>query len=132
MVRRIVMLAVAVALMCGPWLAVAQQTGGGNSNAIWNNIGGDLGSRRPGAMVESALAQINQFQGRAFSRPEITAQEEDPDLVTQLKVSVIQTIFQNLNTVLLAFNNIIRSEGGLSPWVYSPIQPSTGGSLGSL
>jgi hypothetical protein len=129
--RRIAIVVAVVVVTCGPWVGIAQQPGGTNSNAVWNNTSpGAVAARRPGRLVQAGIARVNEFQAFAFSPPQITAQEDDPDLVTQLKIQVIQTLFDNLNTILLAFNNVIRAEGGLAPFVPTPIRPGGSSSLG--
>ena len=131
MARRIAIVVAAAVVTCGVWAAIAQQSGT-NSNAVWNNVRSNaVAERSPGNMVQAGNARVNEFQTYAFSRPQITAQEADPDLVTQLKVQAIQTIFDNLNAVLLAFNQVIRSEGGLAPYVPTPIRPSSSSLGGS-
>ncbi len=136
MTAKIAILTMVVAVTCCFLRPVEAQVSGSNSNAVWNNLGGGaLAERAPGNMVSAGIARANAFQGRAFSRPNITAREDEPDLGTALRIQAIQALFDNLNAVLLAFNNVLRAEGGLSPYIPTPIRPGgvTGGlDLGSI
>ncbi|HUU82099.1 MAG TPA: hypothetical protein VM243_01225 [Phycisphaerae bacterium] len=134
MTRRIIILAASVVLI-GTWTGPAQGQEA-NSNAVWNNAdAGFLAERAPGRLVNDATARHRASLAQAFSPPEITATDQDRAIVTGLKVAAIQALFDNLNALLLFFDNAIRVQAGFPVYVPSPIRPGGGGGgldLGSL
>ena len=134
MTRRVTILA-AVVVLAGAWTGSAQdQQVEISGNPVWENAtAGPLNTRAPGQMVTNGIARHNASLNRAFNWPEITATDRDSELVTQLKVSMIQNLFNNLNAVLLFFDNAIRAQAGFAPYVPNPIRPggSSGIDLGS-
>ncbi|MCH7814583.1 MAG: hypothetical protein IID40_11255, partial [Planctomycetes bacterium] len=82
----------------------------------------------PGRLVNSGIARFNTAQAFAFSVPEITQTEEEMKAVTLLKIQVLETLFDFLNTTLLALDNALRVQAGFAPYIPNPIRP--GGSSG--
>ena len=135
MTRQIIILAAGVVLI-GTWTGPAQGQDT-NSNAVWNNANsGFLAERAPGQLVIDATARHNAALAQAYSPPEITATDQDREIVTGLKVAAIQALFDNLNAILLFFDNAIRAQAGFPAYVPNPIRPGGGGvgglDLGSL
>lgn len=134
MTRRVTILAAAVVLV-GAWTGSAQdQEAETGSHAVWQNVSaGALNTRAPGQLVTNGIARHNAHLNRAYSWPEITETDRDSEIATQLKVSMIQTLFDNLNAVLLFFDNAIRAQAGFAPYIPSPVRPggSSGIDLGS-
>ncbi len=129
MIRKTVLLGVVV-ILADAGLALGQEQPDGQSNLVWNSTSaGALNTRRPGRLTDSAAARHNDALNRGFSRPEIAEQAEGPSLTKQIKIMAIQTLFDNLNAVLLAFNNLIRAQGGLAPFLPTPIVPNPRDSL---
>lgn len=132
MFRQVLLAAVVAVVWSSVWPvpAQAQQAGQGDTLLVWNATSvGALGTRRPGRLVDAGIGRYGDARARAFARPSITEQPVDPSPTKQIKIRFIEELFQNLNAVLLAFNNLLRAEGGLPPYTPAPITPTTGGSL---
>jgi hypothetical protein len=129
MIKKLLMLA-AVVVVADAAEVAAQDAGESNPNLVWNaTSAGALATRSPGRMIDAGIARYNDAQARAFSRPNITEVDDEPGLKKQIKIVFIETLFQNLNALLLAYNNMIRAEAGFPPFVPTPITPSTSTSL---
>ena len=132
MIRQILLTAAAVVVLSSVWPAPAQAQDAGADNPllVWNaTSAGALATRAPGRMVDAGIGRYNEVRANPLSRPNITEQDDEPSLTKQIKIRFIEEFFTNLNTLLLAFNNMIRAEGGLPPYVPTPITPSTSTSL---
>ena len=126
----LVIAAAAVVVLADAGIAPAQDAGESGENLVWNATGaGALSTRRPGRLVDAGIGRYAEARVRASSRPDITQAPDEPNLKKQIKIVFIQTLFQNLNAVLLAFDNVIRAEAGFPPYVPAPITPSTSSSL---
>ena len=130
MIRRVLVLA-AVVVCANALSTMAQEAGSDGSNLVWNaTSSAALQTRAPGHLIDAGVARHNEFNARAFSRPEITEQADDtPGLQTRLQIIAIETLFQNLNAALLAFDNLIRAQAGFAPFLGLPITPGLPNSL---
>ena len=129
MTRNVLLLAAALVL-ADVASAAAQQGNQEGSSLVWNSAGsGALASRAPGHLMDNGMARYKQARARLHSWPEITQAPDDPNLKTQIKIIFIRELFQNLNTILLALDNAMRTEAGLAPYVPAPITPSISASL---
>ncbi len=88
--------------------AVAQQQpqqGLPNARPVWENVsGGAIATRLPGRIVRAGTVRYRTAHAatihRARNGPTITETEPPIDPVTQLKVDLLTTIFQDLNVAL--------------------------------
>ena len=132
MIRQILLTAAAVVLLSSIWPAPAQAQDAGSDNhlLVWNAVSsGARAVRAPGRMVDAGIGRYAEVRANPLARPNITEQDDGPSLTKQIKIPFIEEFFANLNAILLGFNNMIRAEGGLPPYVPTPITPSTGTSL---
>jgi hypothetical protein len=74
---------------------------------IWNSAGGGTqGERAPGNMVSSGLARAAEIFPNPLLFPEIV-ETSTPGLRTQILVTVIDTVFNTLNSALALLQNAI-------------------------
>jgi len=124
MLRRVLVLA-AVFVLADAFSAMAQQQPVDESHLVWNATGSAaLQTRRPGMLIDNGVVRHSDAQARAFGRPEITEPADTTlGLRAQLQVVALEALFQNLNTMLLAFDNLIRVQAGFAPYIGVPITP---------
>ncbi len=111
------------AATCMPAFAQAPATG---QTAAQNARGGSVRGRTPGMMVNTGVAQVNEFQNRQAAGTEIT--EPAPTITprTQFIVDALDTVFTQLNRAILAFRNLLLVRAGESPSAVIT-SPTTGG-----
>ena len=93
---------------------------GNDVQASWNTASaGTVSLRSPGRMVTRARQEFNGLHGTTIIRsrfgPQITETAPPITQEQQVRVQVIQTLFDNLNTALQAWLASIRLGTGLPP-----------------
>lgn len=118
--RSLLMIAIVGGLLIAPDVASAQIVGSdvtANSQASWNTASaGVMSQRAPGRLVNAGLSDYSSRHGdtiqRSLSGPTISDTAPTITLAQQTRVSVLETLFQNLNLALTALNASIGTSTG--------------------
>ncbi len=130
MTIRLMLALAAILVLANVGGVMAQQQVNDDSKLVWNSVGSAaLQTRRPGQLIDSGVLRHSESQARAFGRPEISESGDTISLPKQIRIIAIQTLFQNLNAALLAFDNLIRAQAGFAPFTGLPITPNLRDSL---
>jgi len=92
-----------------------------NVQASWNTASaGTMALRSPGNMVTRGRVAYREVHAQSILRsrrgPVIDeAAPEGPTLDQQVRIEVIEAVFDNVNAALLVLLNTIRASGGLPP-----------------
>ena len=87
---------------------------------------GAVALRAPGNMVRAGVARAQEFARTAAAGVEIT-QVERPSVWAQALAESIATVFNQLNTGIVLFQNLLPARAGRPPVLPTTITPVVGG-----
>jgi hypothetical protein len=126
-------LGLALAVICAIASTAAAQFPVSGRTALENARGSAIRNpeaRTPGNLVQEGVARAREFGRGADIGVDVTETSRPPSLRAQILAESIEIVFDQLNTAITLFHNLILARGGRSPRLSSPI-PSRSGTAAS-